>query len=807
MSEPSERFGALTPYEKHLNPPSRIASENGPSPHTPLGNPPSASTPFWRSVIPQPVHWGIASLMIIGMIYLDISIPGIAIFYFVPSFYLFATTRGKPALVLHLALALALVLTVPVAAPHRVSPQGLFNRALGVGMAICIGLMLYERRRAEQRLKIANDTLESKIAARSEELKETVRRLSQSEQQFKLFMRQLPGLAWIKDAQGRYAYANDATLSFFGRSQEQLYGKTDYELLPQEMAQEFVGADLRAMARGSDSTTVKCPTKEGEQEEFALVNRFPLPDPDAKNVLVGGIAIDITERAHFEKSLQMMRFGVDHSGDSMFWLDRKGRILNVNQAACAGRGYTKDEMLALTVFDLDPDYPPEVWNDHFEELKQRGTLTLETRHRHRDGRMFPIEVNASYIKVGDQELNFASVRDITDRKQAEVQRRQLDSQMQRTQKLESLSVLAGGVAHDFNNLLTAILGNASLSKDHLQGDSPAALMLSEIEEAAHRAAELTQQLLAYSGKGKFDVQVTRLDHLVRSMIALLSSVVSKKASVEIDLSPATFEGDATQMRQVVMNLMLNASDALNGNAGSIHVRTGTRSASPEDLRSAYLPDELPGGEYVYVEVQDTGCGMTEEQKARIFDPFYTTKFTGRGLGLAAVLGIVRSHRGAIHVHSSPGQGSHFEVLLPSCREKAEQEPSINSVPPTGRGQGTILVIDDEPMVRDFASRALESSGYQVESAKDGGDGLALFEQNPKRFAAVLLDLTMPAMDGQEVLRKIRDLAPSMPVLIMSGYGEQELAVAPDLRAPSAFLHKPFDPQTLNTRLSDLFATR
>ena len=294
-----------------------------------------------------------------------------------------------------------------------------------------------------------------------------------------------------------------------------------------------------------------------------------------------------------------------------------------------------------------------------------------------------------------------TVVDITDRKQAEEERRNLEAQIQHAQKLESLGVLAGGIAHDFNNLLTAILGYSSLALMQLPDESVACPMLREIEKAAQRAADLTQQILAYSGRGKFVIQVLRLDTLVQEMTKLLGTVVSKKAALNLNLAAASVEGDATQIRQVVMNLITNASDALEGQVGAIGVRTGTLQADSAYLRSSFFPDELATGTYAYVEVEDSGCGMNEETLARIFDPFFTTKFTGRGLGLAAVLGIVRGHRGTIKVDSTPGQGTRFQVLFPCCTGTSDQgaAPGSEGLPP--RGQGLVLIVEDEPSLLTF----------------------------------------------------------------------------------------------------------
>ena len=389
------------------------------------------------------------------------------------------------------------------------------------------------------------------------------------------------------------------------------------------------------------------------------------------------------------------------------------------------------------------------------------------------------------------------------RKQAEEDIRQLEAQIQHAQKLESLGVLAGGIAHDFNNLLTSILGYASLALMQLPEESPTYPMLREIERGGWRAAELTQQMLAYSGRGKFVIQALRLDALVQEMTKLLRTVVSKKAALSLNLEPATIEGDATQIRQVVMNLITNASDALEGHDGVIRVRTGIRQADSTFLRTPYFAEELPAGAYAYVEVEDSGCGMTEATLARIFDPFFTTKFTGRGLGMAAVLGIVKGHRGTIKVDSTPGQGTVFQVLLP-CFTGAPTEgvvagPGVS----TWRRQGTVLVVDDEASIRTLSRRVLERVGFQVREAGDGREGLDLFGRHRQEIVAVLLDLTMPRMDGMETLVEMRRLDPNVPVVVMSGYSESETLMRFAGMGANGFIQKPFHPRDLVTRVCQL----
>jgi PAS domain S-box-containing protein len=514
-----------------------------------------------------------------------------------------------------------------------------------------------------------------------------------------------------------------------------------------------------------------------------------------------GTVEDITERKQAEDALrgseERFRTLIENNAEVISLLDAHARVHYVSPAITAVLGYTVEEHVGQNAFDLLHPEDHDANAALFAQLLKAPGLVVRSqfRFRHKDGSWRWLEASGSN-HLGDATLQAIVVnfRDITERKRAEEERRQLEAQILHAQKLESLGVLAGGIAHDFNNLLTAMLGHASFALMQLPPGSVACPMLREIEKAAQRAAELTQQMLAYAGKGRFVVQSLRLDTLVQEMTKLLQTVVSKKAQVELRLEPATLRGDATQIRQVVMNLITNASEALEGNLGTIRIRTGIRHADTAYLRSQFFPEEHPAGAYAFVEVEDNGCGMSGETVARIFDPFFTTKFTGRGLGLAAVLGIVRSQRGVIKVTSTPGRGSLFEVLFPSAAASVEMAaPGPKALP---RGQGSVLVVEDEPSVRDFAQRVLESAGFQVRTAADGREALELFVRHGPELVAVLLDLTMPRMDGLEVLRHLRGLSANVPILVMSGYRELDVATRLAGLGATCVIQKPFQPRDL-----------
>jgi PAS domain S-box-containing protein len=374
------------------------------------------------------------------------------------------------------------------------------------------------------------------------------------------------------------------------------------------------------------------------------------------------------------------------------------------------------------------------------------------------------------------------------------------------QKLESIGILAGGIAHDFNNLLHVVLGNADLALGQLPKGTPARESLEEVVRATLRAADLTRQLLAYSGKGAFVVRHLDLSSEVREMATLLRTAISKQAVLAWELAPdlPAVSADPTQIRQIVMNLITNASDALGEESGTLTLRTGVvHSEELQDDRYGQ-PRQGEGGQpapgpYVYLEVADTGAGMSQDTLNRIFDPFFSTKFTGRGLGLAAVTGIVRAHNGLIRIRTDPGQGTSFRVLFPPVAGPARKEEEPPSMRSGWRGTGTILVVDDEEGVRDVAERMLQEIGFCTITAEDGRQALDLLTRAEDRITGILLDLSMPRMGGQETLARLRATRPDLPVVMMSGYTQQVVAEQlGESTGSTAFLQKPFVAEDLVT---------
>jgi signal transduction histidine kinase/CheY-like chemotaxis protein len=366
--------------------------------------------------------------------------------------------------------------------------------------------------------------------------------------------------------------------------------------------------------------------------------------------------------------------------------------------------------------------------------------------------------------------------------------------------------LAGGIAHDFNNILAGIMGYADLVKVRLPASEPAREDLDVIKKAVERAADLTRQMLAYSGKGKFIVEPVNLSRAVEDTKKMLAMSVSKKATVTYNLSPdlPTIEADASQIHQIILNLVINASEALRDNSGAIVISTDTIQLSASDSTAISSGHELREGLCVRLQVSDTGCGMDEQTLAKMFDPFFSTKFTGRGLGLAAVQGIVRGHHGGMRVSSKPGEGTTFEVLFPASNATAPL--AVESAPAKPwHGSGTVLVVDDEEIVRNLASRIIEHAGFTVLTANDGEEAIQLYQQHKKDIACVLLDLTMPKLNGEETFRELRQISSGVRVILSSGYSEETATGHFAGLGLAGFIQKPYQLDTMIATLRQAVA--
>jgi PAS domain S-box-containing protein len=478
--------------------------------------------------------------------------------------------------------------------------------------------------------------------------------------------------------------------------------------------------------------------------------------------------------------------------------DSAGCITFVNPAVEAFLGYSEHELLGETGMKLwFEEDRAEREARHRALLRGAQPKREMLRYRTRDGReVWGLEAT---LRFRDTSIRAGALTIVTDVTES----RKIDAALRQAQRLEGLGVLAGGIAHDFNNLLVGILGNATLVREDVRDRPELEHSLADIETAAVRGAELTQQLLAYAGKGRFVLAKSSVNELVEGMARLVSATISKRVTVRYDLSsspPLVVEGDPTQLRQVVLNLLTNAADAIGDASGLVTLRTRAITLDGPALSGLMLGEGLEAGSYVAIEVEDTGAGMSEATRARIFDPFFTTKFTGRGLGLAAVLGILRAHRGAIDVQSVEGQGTTFRIYLPRVAEPAPETAAPgSSVAPTALGR-TVLVVDDEDSVRRVMRRVLTRRGFEVLEAVDGPSAIETFTSHAARIAVVVLDYTMPGMSGAETLAKLREIDPDLRVVLASGYTEEDATRLVGGGGVHGFVMKPFTADSLVERV-------
>jgi PAS domain S-box-containing protein len=597
---------------------------------------------------------------------------------------------------------------------------------------------------------------------------------------------------------------NPGAERLYGYSSEDMVDRDMIILLPPDRSDEeaFI---LDRIARGErvDHFDTVRRRKDGRLISVS-VTISPIMDRNGSVIGASHVARDITAGAESQLARARLAAIVESSDDAIVSKNLKGVVQTWNKGAERVYGYSTVEMIGMPMSILLPPDRPDEEATILERLGKGDRVDhFETARMRKDGTR--IEVSLSISPVYDLEGHVIAAshvaRDITERRSLEVQRLH-------AQKLESLGVLAGGVAHDFNNLLTGILGNASLVMEDLAPANPNHRVLGECVRAAERAAQLTRQLLAYAGKGRFLTEAINLSALVREISALVQASISRKVQVRLELAAdlPLIDADAGQIQQVIMNLIINGAEAVGENVGLVVCTT-----APQTVDDAYIRTmgsegrDIAPGLYVMLDVHDNGCGIGESALPRIFEPFFTTKFTGRGLGLAAVSGIVHGHKGTIRVYSSPGKGSTFKVLFPAM--SGTNPPAVESRHHLSEGHDkTVLIVDDEESVRSVARNTLQRRGYRTMEAADGREALEVYRRFFSDVSLVLLDLTMPYMNGEEVLRELRIITPSVKVLLSSGFNEVEAVQRFTGKGLAGFLQKPYQAavlaETINRILSD-----
>ncbi|MDZ4861504.1 MAG: PAS domain-containing protein [Candidatus Hydrogenedentes bacterium] len=643
-----------------------------------------------------------------------------------------------------------------------------------------IWLDITERKRAEEALKNSRAVLYS-------------------------FVEHTPAAVAMLDKELRYMAVSRRWVQDYRLGEQQIIGKGHYDIFP----------EIRENAawRSVHQRCLEGAVERAEEDSFMRADgtedwlRWEVRPWYAEDGTIGGIIMFtelVTERKRAQEELRQSQERLDlalKGADLGLWdLDIAGGMLEVSERWAEMFGFTLEtvpresgEWYERTHQDDANRLIEHFWRHIGGEIP---LLDAEVRFRARNGDWVWVNLRG---KVAERDSGGVPLRiagtlfDISGRKAAEVERWALEAQMQHAQKLESLGVLAGGIAHDFNNLLVGILGNADLALLDLAAQSPVRDGIEDIVTSAQRAADLCKQMLAYSGRGRFVVAPIALNDLVREMHNLLAVSVSKRVAVVFEPTEdlPLVRADATQIRQIVMNLLTNASEAIGDAEGMIRVTTELVVWTRTDATSLVGIDLIRGKRYVCLRIVDTGCGMDLATQARIFDPFFTTKFTGRGLGMAAVLGIVRGHEGAIRVESQPNAGSIFTVYLPAMQGEAPAPTLEVAPPPALRGEGLVLVVDDEQPVLDIAKAMLERRGFAVVTAHDGREALDAFEQQKDAFTLAIVDLTMPRMSGGDLVNELHRMKPGLCVVLSSGYNEQEAVEQTHGKKMGGFIQKPY----------------
>ncbi|MFT3866872.1 MAG: PAS domain S-box protein [Nibricoccus sp.] len=667
-----------------------------------------------------------------------------------------------------------------------------------------------------------NGNLEQYVAIRSDitALKRMTEELRFSQQRLTSIIEAMADGLVVRDSSGRVINANAAAQRILGINRDQLHGLTfaetplravheDERLFPPE-EHPF----MQTLRTGEAKRDVVMGIYRGDNSlVWISVNTQPIRDVEGTVIAVVSNFTDITRRLKADRALRdseaLLRTFVEHAPAAVAMFDRKMRYLVASRQWYTDYHLPQKDIVGMTHYEVFPEIPDRWKEDHKNCLAGQIIRSEADLFIRADGskQWLSYEVRPWTHMDGSIGGVVMFTRDITMLKLAEAERAQLEQKLMETQKLESLGVLAGGIAHDFNNILTGIVGNNSLAQLDTPEDSPVRKHLQGIADASQRAADLIRQMLAYSGRGRFIIKKLDLSRIVEETTQLLTISISKKATLHYDLARdlPPVQVDSAQISQVIMNLVINASEAIGDQPGDIFVHTGLMHADRNYLMRSEIADPLAPGDYVFLEVRDTGCGIQPENLKRIFEPFFTTKFTGRGLGLAAVLGIVRGHQGTLCVSSELGKGTTFRMLLP-CVLGSYDTPTRSPFAETTVGTGgAVLVVDDEETVREVMARILASLGYTVILAVDGQDGVEQFRMNHQFLKLVLLDLTMPKLDGSQAFAAIRGIDADVPVMLMSGYSEQEATALFSGQGLAGFIQKPFDVATLRRLLAGAIA--
>ena len=639
--------------------------------------------------------------------------------------------------------------------------------------------------------------------------KESEESLRKSEARLRTTMDSIPMDFWAMDEKGCYILQNESSKRIWGN----LVGKTiDIVNENVEVVEQWRINNQRAFNGESVKEEIILTIK-GQKKPYINIVQ---PIWDGKKVIgIIGTNLNISDLRETEQALrdseERLRLALEASRAAMWDWDGETGVEYFSPDHFKILGYSTGEIpftLESWQSRLHPD-DKETIQQQRSVMIMKGIDNIDSEIRIRDKNENWLWILSRLKVVKRNEFGYplriiGTNHEVTSRKNEEQEKLALERKILHTQRLESLGILAGGIAHDFNNILLAILGNLELAALECKQNGSVYNKIMDAENAAKRASELTTQMLAYSGKGKFIISSMSLTQMIDEMMNLLNTSISKHATLHFDLAPQLplITADASQIQQIIMNVAINASEAIGEQNGTINVRTGVEYYDKEKLHASRLEMKPEPGDFVFLEIEDTGCGMDEDTINRLFDPFFSTKFTGRGLGMSAVLGIVSGHKGAIFINSQKGHGTIFKILFPVAdtntmidKREDKMDTSMDFV-----GDLTVLIIDDEPMVRTLCREMLIVLGCKALIAANGEEGIALFEEKKDEIDMIILDYTMPKLDGVATFLKLKEIKQEVRVILSSGYNSQELEQQFSTVGFTGFIQKPFVMDSLKNEI-------
>ena len=618
------------------------------------------------------------------------------------------------------------------------------------------------------------------VASSAAERRDAVARLTQSERQLSMVFDSNSDTLLLFSVDGNDEYrivtANRALRQLLHRHRpssvdRELTGMrmreflTDVLGLPQDRVRKTHETFRRAIATGAPVSYENMDWDRADQ--IAEVTLVPVFDAAGRCTHVLRSSRDISARKSAEQSLRLHDFVLTNAPVGVLMVDASHRILFANEYACARLGRARQDLLGTTVDDLDAREAAPRWRPLVDLGTALGHHSLEIEHAAADGSRHPLDVSIAVLPYGGQDMSCVFIRDIAERRRAEMTRRTLEAELFHAQKMEAVGTLAGGIAHDFNNILAAIVGNAEMAQSELAPGHPARQDIAEVLRASRRARELVMQILTFSRKQQPQRRPVRLAEVVDDALRLLRATMPATIELRSEMvDPAAhIYGEPTQLHQVLMNLCTNAAHAIDDEHGVIALAQTQIDVGDDSLHGELLP-----GRYVCLTVSDTGHGMDHATLAHVFEPFFTTKGpgVGTGLGLAVVHGIVKSHEGAITVDSAPGRGTTFRLFFPLLGSQVAQRTADLVNVPRGAGE-RVLFVDDEPTLTDVTRRMLERLGYRVVALLSPREALARFRADPTAFDLVISDLTMPGLTGAQLACELRRVRANVPVILSTGY--------------------------------------